>query len=162
MITDVYTDGSASNNGKPGCIAGYGVFFGDNDERNISEPFLLAPLTNNRAELYACIKAIEQYVLEGNSTLVIHSDSRYVIDSLTKWIHKWKKKGWKTSKNKPVKNKDLICQLDRLITLYTNDDMKFIFKHVSAHGKKIETDERRYGNDMADLLATQGTKKNTS
>jgi len=162
-VTEVYTDGSAADNGKACARAGYGVFFGDGDPRNLSEPFFSYPLTNNRAELYACIRAIEQYMLYSKlrtkqSKLIINSDSKYVIDSMTKWLEGWKKKGWKTAGKKPVKNMDMIYWLDKLLALHC-DVVEFEFRHVSAHGKKEEPEDRRYGNDMADQFAVEGTEK---
>jgi ribonuclease HI len=61
--------------------------------------------TNNRMELMAAIRALE--ALTKPSTVVVHTDSRYVMDGITQWLPRWKKNGWKTSDKKPVKNEDL-------------------------------------------------------
>jgi ribonuclease HI len=61
--------------------------------------------TNNRMELMAAIKALE--ALKQPCRVTLHTDSKYVLDGITKWIFGWQKKGWKTADNKPVKNEDL-------------------------------------------------------
>lgn len=67
-------------------------------------------VTNNRMELRAVLEALQG--LPDASTVEIVSDSRYVIDALSKWIHGWRKRGWKTSEGTPVLNRDLIEALD--------------------------------------------------
>lgn len=166
----VFTDGSTFNNGKPNAVGGIGVFFGDRDRRNISEPFLLKPITNNRCEIFAVIKAIENYAQGLNirhpkfqkRNLIIYCDSMYTIDLITKWIHKWKRNGWKTANGKDVKNKDLIVWMDNLITINKNY-FQVSFEHAKAHRK--EPKERTgykyflwYGNMMADKYAVNGSK----
>ncbi len=61
--------------------------------------------TNNRMELMAAIKGLE--ALKQPCQVTLHTDSRYVLDGITKWVFGWQKKGWKTADNKPVKNEDL-------------------------------------------------------
>lgn len=61
--------------------------------------------TNNRMELMAAIKGLE--ALKQPCQITLHTDSRYVLDGITKWVFGWQKKGWKTADNKPVKNEDL-------------------------------------------------------
>lgn len=106
-----YTDGACSGNPGPG---GWGVLMramrGDEvlKERELSggEP----ETTNNRMELLAAINALE--VLERPSTITIVTDSAYVKNGVTGWIHGWKRNGWKTSNKKPVKNVELWQRLD--------------------------------------------------
>jgi len=69
-----------------------------------------AATTNNRMELMAAIQALE--ALKGHVNVTLHTDSKYVMDGVTKWIHGWKKNGWKTADKKPVKNDDLWKRLD--------------------------------------------------
>jgi len=146
-IIFVYTDGSCFNNGsknknkKP--IGGIGVWFGDGDKRNVSE-LLEGKQTNNRAELTAIIRALE--ILEKDESkkeAVIFTDSEYTMKSITEWIHKWKKNGWKTSKRKPVENPDLIKKADRLLS---NRERHVNIRWVHAHSNI-------YGNEQADSLA---------
>lgn len=167
----VYTDGSVSNNGK-GELArgGIGVYFSKGNSLNVSEPFFLRPITNQRAELYAIIKGIENLIvlkndeqIGGNVKVKIYSDSEYSINCVTKWIEKWKRKGWKTVQDKNVKNRDLIEWLYYLLHKYAKTEMDFEFIHVSAHRdapKEKDSDEYKiwYGNDVADKFALEGRK----
>ncbi|QIE46947.1 ribonuclease HI [Pseudohalocynthiibacter aestuariivivens] len=106
-----YTDGACSGNPGPG---GWGVLMramqGDAvvKERELSGG---APdTTNNQMELMAAISALE--VLERASTLTIVTDSQYVKNGVTGWIHGWKRNGWRTAAKKPVKNAELWQRLD--------------------------------------------------
>lgn len=170
--THVYTDGSVLNNQRKESLktfGGVGVFFGDNDSRNISEPFYNFPITNQRTEIQAASKAIESYMLNKikkkdnkKEKLIIHTDSEYLINLITKWIFKWKLNQWKTANGKDVKNKDLIYQLDHLINLY-KDYLVVEFQFVKAHRKEIPKNKTSkeylewYGNMMADKLAKRGS-----
>ncbi|MFK7938449.1 MAG: ribonuclease HI [Roseovarius sp.] len=106
-----YTDGACSGNPGPG---GWGVLMRAMQGNEIvKERELLggeADTTNNRMELLAAINALE--VLERSSTLTIVTDSAYVKNGVTGWIHGWKRNGWKTSAKKPVKNVELWKRLD--------------------------------------------------
>lgn len=147
-ILKVYTDGSSFCNGakdKNKRKGGIGVFFGDNDQRNVSQPFKIGEITNQRTELYACIKALE-VLHDCNQQIEINTDSEYTINCITKWYRGWEANKWKNAKKQPVKNQDLIKQLYQL---YKSKKVKF--KHVRGH-KGI------YGNEMADKLAVEGSK----
>jgi len=150
----VYTDGSYFiRNGKKMC--GYGVFFPDGELTNISRPFTHEPLTNQRAELYAIYKAIYYVTTKLDVDVInIYSDSGYSIDSMTKWIKGWKKKGWKLASGKDVKNLDLMKKLD-LIT--NNFNGKINYTHVYSHTGR--QDERSKNNDAVDKLAKEGALK---
>jgi len=105
-VVDIYTDGACSGNPGPG---GWGAVMRWRDnERELSggEPMT----TNNRMELTAAIAALE--TLKRSVRARIHTDSTYVRDGITTWIHNWKRKGWKTADRKPVKNVDLWQRLD--------------------------------------------------
>ena len=106
-----FTDGACSGNPGPG---GWGVVL---EARRGGELVKTRELsggesltTNNRMELMAAIRALE--ALERPSTITISTDSRYLRDGITGWIHGWKRNGWKTSGKKPVKNEDLWRRLD--------------------------------------------------
>jgi ribonuclease HI len=106
-----YTDGACSGNPGPG---GWGAVLVARDgervlkEREISgaEPMT----TNNRMELMAAIAALE--ALDRPATLTVVTDSAYLRDGVTKWIHGWKRNGWHTADRKPVKNADLWQRLE--------------------------------------------------
>ena len=168
----VFTDGSTFNNGKYNAVGGIGIFFNNNDKRNLSEPFLLKPITNNRCEIFAVIKAIENYASSlpppsktkttPKRQLTIYCDSMYTIDLITKWIHRWKQNGWKTSTGKDVKNKDLIVWLDSLITV-NKHNFQISFEHSKAHRREPKDKSSYshflwYGNMMADKFATSASK----
>ncbi|GAA6157714.1 ribonuclease HI [Pyruvatibacter sp. HU-CL02332] len=110
---DVYTDGACSGNPGPG---GWGAILtsGDN-EREISGGE--ADTTNNRMELMAAIMALE--TMKRPVEVHLHTDSTYVRDGITKWIHGWKKNGWRTAAKKPVKNADLWQRLEEAASRHT-------------------------------------------
>ena len=100
-IVYIYTDGACKGNPGPG---GWGAVLKYSD--SVKEIKGFAPnTTNNIMELTAVIKALRS--LTRSCEIIITTDSNYVKDGITEWIHQWKKKGWKTSTKKPVKNKEL-------------------------------------------------------
>ena len=111
MNVTVYTDGACSGN--PG-VGGWGVVILLN--KNKKSVYLSGGqlnTTNNQMELIGAIKALSYF---NNSTNVsLFTDSKYVKDGIESWIVKWKMNDWKTSKKKPVKNKDLWIELDKQI-----------------------------------------------
>ena len=134
----IYTDGACRGNPGPG---GWGaVLICGNYRKEIKGGSLLT--TNNIMELTAVIKALE--LLKNSSTLQITTDSTYVKDGITKWIHNWKVKGWKTANKKPVKNKDLWEELDQLVSKHSID-----WQWVRGHTGHPE-------NEAADQLANTG------
>ena len=110
-ILEIYTDGACSGNpgaGGWGAILRYGQ-----TEKELSGAE--AYTTNNRMELTAVIEALK--ALTRNCEIVIHTDSRYVMDGVQSWLPNWKKNNWRTSNKKsPVKNIDLWQQLDELLS----------------------------------------------
>ncbi len=109
-IIEVFTDGACSGNPGPG---GWGVILrykGTEKELSGGAP----ETTNNRMELTAVIEALK--ALKRECDVVIHTDSRYVMDGVQQWLPNWKQNGWKTSNKKsPVKNVDLWQELDALL-----------------------------------------------
>jgi len=98
--------------------------------------------TNNRMELTAAIEALN--ALKGASNVVLHTDSKYVMDGIREWMPNWKKRGWKTANRKPVKNKDLWQALDEAVAAH---DIQW--KWVKGH-------DGNPGNEEADDLANLG------
>ena len=138
-----YTDGACSGNPGPG---GWGVLLvareGDRvlKERELSGG---APeTTNNRMELMAAISALE--ALDRGSAIKLVTDSAYVKDGITKWIHGWKAKGWKTAGKKPVKNAELWQRLDAAVARHD-----VTWEWVKGHAGHPE-------NERADELARAG------
>ncbi len=103
---DIFTDGACSGNPGPG---GWGAILRHNGvEKELSGG---APeTTNNRMEMMAAIAALE--ALKRPARVRLHTDSTYLKDGITKWIHAWKARGWKTASKKPVKNQDLWERLE--------------------------------------------------
>ena len=104
-LVEIYTDGACRGNPGPGGWAAL-LRMGDK-EREVAggEPLT----TNNRMELTAAIRGLE--ALKRPCRVALHTDSQYVRDGITKWIHGWQRNGWRTSDKKPVKNAELWQQL---------------------------------------------------
>lgn len=137
----IYSDGACSGNPGPG---GWGVLVeGDSQPEELFDGS--PQTTNNQMELTAAINGLEA-TPEG-ADIQLYTDSRYVIDGITKWISGWKKNGWKTSSAQPVKNGDLWKQLDSL-----NSARNVTWKWVKGHAGNP-------GNERADQLANDGMSK---
>ncbi|WP_042249083.1 ribonuclease HI [Paracoccus sp. PAMC 22219] len=138
-----WTDGACSGNPGPG---GWGVLMRALDGANVVKQRELqggeAATTNNRMELMAAISALE--TLTRPSTIVIVTDSNYVKNGVTQWIHGWKRNGWKTADRKPVKNVELWQRLDAAQATHTVE-----WRWIKGHAGHAE-------NERADELARAG------
>ena len=138
-----YTDGACSGNPGPG---GWGVLMQAVTDGTVMKERELcggeADTTNNRMELLAAINALE--ALSRASRVTIITDSAYVKNGITEWLAGWKRKGWKTSTGKPVKNVDLWQRLDAARTRH-----EVRWEWVKGHAGHPE-------NERADALARQG------
>lgn len=106
---NIYTDGSCLGNPGPG---GYGIVLKSGQhEKTLQQGFRLT--TNNRMELLATVVALN--ALKKPCQVELYTDSEYVRQGITKWIHGWKQKGWLTAAKQPVKNQDLWQALDKAI-----------------------------------------------
>jgi ribonuclease HI len=104
-LVEIFTDGACRGNPGPG---GWAALLRTGDkERELSGGD--KPTTNNRMELTAAIRALE--ALKKPCRVHLHTDSQYVRDGITKWIHGWQRNGWRTADKKPVKNADLWQEL---------------------------------------------------
>lgn len=134
---EMYTDGACSGNPGPG---GWGVLlrYGDH-EKTLSgaEP----NTTNNRMELMATIMGLR--ALQRDCKVVLVTDSQYVKKGITEWLENWKRKGWRTADNKPVKNQDLWEQLEYEVKRHNVE-----WRWVKGHSGHPE-------NEQADLLARE-------
>ena len=158
----VYTDGSTLNNQHKGHRkGGIGVFFGNNDSRNKSIKLIESAtnkVTNQVAEISACIEAIESIILQPNiyKSILIKSDSMYTINCITKWCKTWEKKCWKKSDGKIIENIELI---QKLYNYSNNHNVRY--EHIKAHKTQPAVDSPKYadwyGNMMADKLATSAS-----
>ena len=137
---EVFTDGACKGNPGPG---GWGAWlrYGEREKELFGgEP----RTTNNRMELTAVIRALE--ALRRPSRVRVHTDSQYVKNGITQWIHDWKKRGWRTAERKPVKNEDLWRRLDELAARH---EVKWVW--VRGHSGHD-------GNERADALANRGVE----
>lgn len=150
----IFTDGSCTNNGKKYAKAGYGIHFPNNEYDDVSKPFLIEPITNQRAELYAIQEALNTISDENGKIgkrVELYTDSQYSLKCLTQWIRSWEKKKWKSSKGEKVKNLDIIKPTYQIIK---NNPFKIFFHHVKSHTGKKDFDSVH--NDIADKLAGAG------
>jgi len=134
----VYTDGACSGNPGPG---GWGAWLisGKHCKELTGGK---AETTNNQMELMAAIEGLKS--LKGPCHVTLYTDSVYVKDGITKWIHNWKKNGWRTANRKPVKNAELWQALDVEVESHT-----ITWKWVKGHNGDP-------GNEKADELARRG------
>ena len=105
-IVEIFTDGACSGNPGPGGWGALLRYGGHERELSGAEN----PTTNNRMEMMAAIAALE--ALKRPSRVALHTDSQYLRDGITKYIHAWKARDWKTADKKPVKNIDLWKRLE--------------------------------------------------
>jgi len=135
---EVFTDGACRGNPGPG---GWGALLraGQHSKEIYGGE---KETTNNRMELTAAIKALEQ--IKKPSVVVLTTDSQYVRKGITEWLAGWKLKGWKNSQKKPVKNADLWKLLDK-----QNERHQVTWEWVKGHSGHTE-------NEIADQLANRG------
>lgn len=126
---EIFTDGSCLGNPGPG---GYGALLRyKGHEKALSEGFFLT--TNNRMELLAAIVALE--TLKRPCNIVLTTDSQYVRQGITQWIHNWKRRGWRKADKSPVVNVDLWQRLDSAITRH-QIDWQWVKGHAGHPGKR--------------------------
>jgi len=140
----IYTDGACSGNPGPG---GWGVVLqSGSTERELhgGDP----ATTNNRMELMAAIQALE--ALKRPASVTLYTDSKYLLDGITKWIKGWQRNGWKTAAKQPVKNADLWRRLTDAMDSHDID-----WKWVKGHAGDP-------GNERADELARRGCEESST
>lgn len=143
---EIWTDGSCAQGGKscgPGGVGIYMVF--GSAELRISKGYFLT--TNNRMELLSILIALES--LQDKTEVKIYTDSQYSIDAISKNIWKWMRNGWKKADKSPVKNKDLILKIFKLLRYH-----KVTLIKVKGHSGDT-------GNEIVDKLAKEGTANPT-
>ena len=145
----VWTDGACSGNPGPGGWAAIVVPAGGDEPVELSGGE--SHTTNNRMEYTAALKGLE--ALPAGSRACIVTDSRLMLDSMTKWIAGWKRRGWKTSGGDPVKNQDLVRALEAAIARHDTVRWHWVRGHETgdAHAHKVL-------NDRADQLAVAAAR----
>ncbi|KQB09677.1 ribonuclease HI [Vibrio metoecus] len=140
---EIFTDGSCLGNPGPG---GYGVVMRYKQvEKTLARGYRLT--TNNRMEMLAAVMALQ--ALKEPCHVILTTDSQYVRQGITQWIHNWKLRGWKTADKKPVKNADLWQALDRETARHLVE-----WRWVKGHAGHRE-------NEMCDELARQAAENPT-
>ena len=134
----IFTDGACSGNPGPGGWGAVLRFDGKEKELKGGEPVT----TNNRMELMAAISALE--TLKRDCSVDMFTDSNYLKDGITKWIHSWRRNGWRTAERKPVKNAELWQRLDAALGRH-----QIRWHWVRGHAGHAE-------NERADALAREG------
>jgi len=142
MMADVtiYTDGACEGNPGPGGFAAIVDIDGERRELTGAEP----KTTNNRMELSAVIAGLRD--LPEASRVRVVSDSQYVVNGMTRWIHGWRRKGWRSASGSPVKNRDLWEELDGLAQKH-----RVRWEWVRGHNGHPE-------NERADALAREAIR----
>jgi ribonuclease HI len=145
----VWTDGACSGNPGPGGWAAIVVPPGGGAPVELSGGD--GATTNNRMEFTAALEGLRS--LPAGSIACIVTDSRLMLDSMTKWIHGWKRKGWKTASGDPVKNQDLVTALDVEIARHAEVRWHWVRGHETGaeHAHKAL-------NDRADRLAVTAAR----
>lgn len=138
---EIYTDGACKGNPGPG---GWGALlrYGEHEKQLFGGE---GNTTNNRMELMAAIKALEE--LKRSCDVKLTTDSQYVRKGITEWLVNWKKNGWKTAAKKPVKNADLWQMLDEQVQRHNVE-----WHWVKGHSGHPE-------NELADELANRGAEQ---
>ncbi|EPZ7319009.1 ribonuclease HI [Vibrio mimicus] len=140
---EIFTDGSCLGNPGPG---GYGVVMRYKQvEKTLARGYRLT--TNNRMEMLAAVVALQ--TLKEPCRVILTTDSQYVRQGITQWIHNWKLRGWRTADKKPVKNADLWQALDRETARHQVE-----WRWVKGHAGHRE-------NEMCDELARQAAENPT-
>ena len=137
-VVEIYTDGACSGNPGPG---GWGVLLKFGDATKTISGYSLET-TNNKMEILAAIEALK--AVKKTCNIKIYTDSRYLQQGITQWVHNWKKNNWKNSRKEPVKNADLWQEL--LKQLQGHDNVSWVW--VKAHSDNE-------GNNIADRLAVE-------
>ncbi|MFN3406631.1 MAG: ribonuclease HI [Caldimicrobium sp.] len=140
-VIEIFTDGCSLGNPGPG---GFAALIKEEGKEVIlrgSEPYT----TNNRMELLAVIKGLSY--LKEEKFIKLYTDSEYVLRGATEWLPKWKRKGFRASDGKPVKNRDLWEELDRWINYH-----KVVFIKIPAHSGHLE-------NERVDKIAKEEARR---
>ncbi len=142
---EIFTDGSCKGNPGPG---GWGALLRmGKHEKELSGGE--ADTTNNRMEMMAAIRALEALIEPCSVTL--YSDSKYVLDGITKWVHGWKKRGWVNASKKPVRNADLWHEL-----IEVSDRHQIDWRWVKGHSGHPENERVDcLASDAADQIALE-------
>lgn len=145
-MVKLYCDGACKNNQSGNGKGGWGVYIQNEDGSELKLTGGCESTTNNRMELQGLLEGLK--ALKPSDDAEIYSDSKYVIDGITKWLKNWKRNGFQTAAKKPVKNDDLWKEIDHVLT-QRNGSTKIIW--IRGHTGNP-------GNEIADALANEGVR----
>lgn len=149
----IYTDGSCVGNGREVCFAGVGVFYGEDDPRNVSQVLTEGKPSNQNAELQALFLATaeaERMLRCGEAgEVVIHTDSQYGINCVTTWYRTWTRNGWRTAAGQPVAHRGWIEPIALRLDVWAG---RMRLQKIRAH-------VGLYGNEQADELARSAAER---
>jgi ribonuclease HI len=153
---EIYTDGSCVNNGKKFATSSYAfqIYFNDQLKYQENKPIIEQKQTNQRAELYAVLYALDYLknvlsdkIYDANNFITIYSDSEYCIKCITEWSKNWNSNDWKNKKNTDI--------LKHILDYYQK--INFTFKHVKSHQTSL--DKHSIRNNLVDQLAKDAIPK---
>jgi ribonuclease HI len=169
MNIRVFTDGSCTNNHKlhETRSGGIGIYYENNIFPSISQPYLQENPTNQNTELTAFLLAIKNIISEkikcglNIAKITVVTDSKYMINVVTKWMKEWKRLGWVKKDKKEIKNLSIIKEIDNMLQYCEKLKLPITFLHQNSHlpepdKKNIEKWNLWKGNDIADKLAKKG------
>lgn len=154
----IAVDGACRNNGRDGPQAAYGVYFNERCRSNEAGIFSQAPITNQCAEIYAAIMALEICCEKLDAcppsqrvrSIVIQSDSTYLVNGITSWITTWRENNYMTSQGSPVRNRDMFSTLDDMVANVQSCGVTVYFRHV---GREQNTKADRLANSAFSRFA---------
>lgn len=148
----VAIDGVCRDDGTPNARAGIGVYFGQRSNFNLSAVLNINNPTTQKADLHACLKALDQIRnIKDNhetslSTVVIKADSEYIVQGMTEWIFKWKQNEFQSARGRPIINADLFCQIDDKVQDLKESGVEVLFWLVSrAHNQEADAWANKFG-----------------
>ena len=154
----IYTDGSTLKNGAKDAKGGFGVVVCEAEPHQDPSTYKVVAAyseradgtTNNRMEMSAILWALTHYGAKDGDFFIpiVYSDSMYCVNSFTNWIKNWKANGWRTSEKQPVKNVELLQELDAIVSQFPN--IQFV---------KVKGHSDNYGNIQADRLCNEEMDK---
>ena len=163
---EVFTDGSTTNNGKRNASGGIGIFFYEEDLKNLSERYNSHDVTNQKCEMLAIFKGLKIIKSKFGRhskkiNVLVHTDSDYCIKCMTSYVNNWLRNNWKLKNGNSVKNRNLIEILLNITKEFNNVSYNHIKSHREEPNNKSSIQYKLwYGNMMADKLANEGRLKN--
>lgn len=156
-LLSVWTDGCCRKNGQGNAKGGIGVWFNVDHDSNFSGPLDQdGPQTSQRAEIAAVLKGIEisrdiysSQPKRHRSGIKVHTDSKYVIKCMTERVYRWRNNGWRNAQNQSVSNRDLLEELDDLISGCEEENISITFQHIPREYNKPADKLAREGADMS-------------